>query len=69
MELTMEKDGTAILNMSDGGDGLDMECTYQAGEATIALSCFGSSGITLTKLKGGDLEANMDGTIVRFEKL
>jgi hypothetical protein len=68
MEVDFRKDGEAVLTMIEGGERIDMECTYQSGESRIALKCFGSSGISLTRLDGGDLEADMDGVIVRLKK-
>jgi hypothetical protein len=69
MELDFSSDGNAVLTMIEGGNRYEgMECTYQSGEARIAVSCFGSSGISLTRLEGGDLEGDLDGMIVRFRK-
>lgn len=68
MELDLRNDGDGVLTMVTDNERTAFECTYQSGESTIALSCLGSSGITLTRLDGGDLEGNLDGTIVRFEK-
>ena len=68
MEIDFRKDGGAVLTFVEGGQGTDMDCTYQSGESRIALSCFGSSGISLTRLNGGDLEGDIDGEIVRFKK-
>ena len=68
MEVDFRKDGVAVLTFVEGGQGTDMDCTYQSGESRIALSCFGSSGISLTRLNGGDLEGDLDGTIVRLKK-
>jgi len=70
VELDFGDDGKAVLTMVEDGNRLEgMDCTYESGEKRISVSCFGSSGISLTPLDGGDLEGDMDGTIVRFEKL
>lgn len=61
-------EGKATMSVGEGGNGVSLDCTWQKGEKTIAVGCPGSSGITMTPLDGGDLEANMGGTIVRFEK-
>lgn len=69
MELDFHGDGKATFTMTDGGDNRqDMDCTYEEGEARIAVKCFGSSGIFLTRLDDGDLEGDMGGTIVRYKK-
>jgi len=68
MELDFQDDGKATFTMIEGGDRHDMECTYESGEQRISVSCFGSSGISLTRLDGGDLEGDMDGAIVRYKK-
>jgi hypothetical protein len=57
----------ATFSMGGGEDGFVSDCTYQAGETLISLSCFGSSGISLTRVDGG-LEADMDGMLVRYKK-
>ena len=55
MELDFGKDGAASMTFIENENRLpSMDCTYQSGEATIALSCTGSSGITLTRLAGGE---------------
>lgn len=68
MNIEFQKNGEAVLTMVGETTRTDVDCTYQSGERTIALSCLGSSGITLTPLSGGDLEADVDGLIVRFVK-
>jgi len=68
LELDFLKDGKATFTMGEGGKGTPMECTYESGERRILVSCFGSSGISLTRLDDGDLEGDMDGTLVRYEK-
>jgi hypothetical protein len=69
MELDFADDGKAALTFIEGGNRLDdMDCTYESGENRIAVSCFGSSGISLTRLDNGDLEGDMDGAIVVFKK-
>lgn len=57
----------ATFSMGPGEDGPPVDCTYQVGETLINLSCFGSSGISLTRVDGG-LEANMGGMLVRYRK-
>lgn len=69
MQIAFAKDGSAMLTFIEGENNHDMDCTYQSGEVRIALSCFGSSGISLTRLSGGDLEGDIDGMIVRFRRL
>ena len=68
LEIQLQKDNKGILTFDTGNTRTDMDCTYDAGEKQIALNCLGSSGITLTKLDNGDMEGNMDGTIVHFKK-
>lgn len=68
MAFDFHGDGKATMTMGDGGSGVSLDCTWEKGEKTIAVSCPGSSGISMTPLDGGGLEANMGGTIVRFEK-
>jgi hypothetical protein len=68
MELDFQKDGKATLTMVEGDNRQDMDCTYETGERRISVNCFGSSGISLTRLDDGDLEGDMDGMIVRYEK-
>jgi hypothetical protein len=68
VELDFKGDGKATFAIIQGENRQPMDCTYETGEQTILVSCFGSSGISLTKLDNGDLEGNMDGTIVRYEK-
>jgi len=68
MELNFHEEGKATLTMSEDGNGEDMECAYESGEKRIAVNCFGSSGISLTRLDDGDLEGDMGGTIVRYKK-
>ncbi len=68
MTFDFQGDGKATMSVGEGGNSVSLDCTWQKGEKTIAVSCPGSSGITMTPLDGGDLEANMGGTIVRFEK-
>ncbi|HNR78079.1 MAG TPA: hypothetical protein PKM48_13180, partial [Parvularculaceae bacterium] len=63
LEYNFNKDGTAVLTWVTENNRTDMDCTYQSGEARIALSCIGSSGISISRLEGGDLEADMDGTL------
>lgn len=53
--------------MGAGEDGPPVDCTYQVAETLITLSCFGSSGISLTRVDGG-LEANMGGMLVRYHR-
>jgi hypothetical protein len=67
MEFNFLGDGKATFAMSEDGKGEPVDCTYQAGENLISVSCFGSSGISLTRVDGG-LEANMGGDIVRYKK-
>lgn len=50
-----------------GGQRHDMDCTYTSGETRISVSCFGSSGISLSRV-GKDLETDMDGMVIRFAK-
>jgi hypothetical protein len=64
MALDFHKDGTATLTMG----GQDVDCTYEEGEKRIAVSCFGSSGFSLTPLDNGDLEGDMGGAIVHYKK-
>ena len=55
MELDFGKDGAASMTFIENENRLpSMDCTYQSGEATIALSCTGSSGITLTRLAAAE---------------
>ena len=69
MEFNFGSDGKAVLTMIENGNrAVSLDCTYQSGEARTALSCPGSSGISLTPLDGGDLEGDLDGTIVRYKK-
>ncbi|MDA1074352.1 MAG: hypothetical protein O3A63_06270 [Proteobacteria bacterium] len=68
MEFDFAGDGKTTLTMDEGGERSEMDCTYTSGERRIAVSCFGSSGISLTQLEGGDLEGDMDGMIVRYKK-
>jgi len=68
MAFDFHGDGKATMSVGAGGNSVGLECTWQKGEKSIAVSCPGSSGISMTPLDGGDLEANMGGTIVRFEK-
>jgi len=68
MAIDFRKDDKAILTISEDGNGEDMECTYESGEQRISVNCFGSSGISMTRLDGGDLEGDMDGMIVRYKK-
>lgn len=63
LEFNFLNDGKATFSM--GGEQVD--CTYQDGDALISVNCFGSSGITLTRVDGG-LEANMGGVLVRYKK-
>ncbi|MCL4721682.1 MAG: hypothetical protein KJ041_06940 [Gammaproteobacteria bacterium] len=67
MEINFLDEGKATFGMTEGGLGETVDCTYQAGETLITLSCYGSSGITLTRVKGG-LEADMGGVLVRYQK-
>jgi len=67
MEINFIDDGKATFGMMADGEGETVDCTYQVGETMITLSCFGSSGITLTRVDGG-LEANMSGVLVHYKK-
>jgi len=69
MHLEFKSDGTAVLEMEEDGRRIPfLDCTYTSGEVRIALSCLGSSGISLTRLQGGDLEGDLDGAILRYRK-
>ena len=68
MAFDFHGEGKATMNVGDDGNSTSLDCTWQQGEKSIAVSCPGSSGISMMPLDGGDLEANMGGTIVRFEK-
>jgi hypothetical protein len=68
MAFDFHGDGKATMSVGEGGNGVDLDCTWEKGEKRIAVSCPGSSGISMTALDGGDLEADMGGTIVRFKK-
>ncbi len=68
LELDFHKDGKATLTMAEGASRHDMDCSYESGERRVSVSCFGSSGISLTKLDDGDLEGDIDGMIVRYKK-
>lgn len=67
MEFNFLGDGKATFGMVENGKLVPVDCTYQAGETLISVSCFGSSGISLTRVDGG-LEANMGGVLVRYKK-
>lgn len=67
MEINFLDGGKATFGMTEGGQDETVDCTYQAGETLITLSCYGSSGMTLTRVKGG-LEADMGGVLVRYQK-
>ncbi|MBL8201758.1 MAG: hypothetical protein JNK40_12360 [Chromatiales bacterium] len=67
MEFNFLGDGKATFAMTEDGEGEPVDCAYEAGENLIAVSCFGSSGISLTRVDGG-LEADMGGVIVRYKK-
>lgn len=67
MAINFIDDSKAIFSMAGGGADESVDCTYEAGEKLISLQCFGSSGISLTRIDGG-LEADMGGVVVRYKK-
>lgn len=67
MVINFIDDSKATFNTDGDDDSTSLDCTYQVGETLITLSCFGSSGISLTRVDGG-LEANMGGMLVRYTK-
>lgn len=67
MEFNFLGDGKATFGMTENGETEQVDCTYQAGETLISVSCLGSSGISMTRVDGG-LEADMGGIVVRYKK-